>query len=273
MTYAWLNTWVIGTLTSGSLFLMWISRSVKRWEGRWSRRRFLMTPRQILLPFEERIEAWLKYSHVKMTAKQWFGLVVGSLMGFSSLGILLPSMGVAGAAAGLYFSGSVIFYPFQKRKKFNLDMERQIQRTKRMLAKLYARHVNTDEMLPILTDALEDGAFKNHVVQAIQRTKTTDTLGDAIQWMSDEIQRPSLQALAAVLVQGTHYANLPLDERLAHMATKDREKALIQHEKLADQTRLRALVEAGSFIALPLIALLAVFVFEYVFKAFATIQL
>ncbi len=273
MTFDWLNTWIVGVVTSGSLFLLWLSWIVERLEGRWSRRWFLPKSRKILLPFEHQIEAWLKYSRVRMTAKQWYGLIVVSLIIFPILGVVMPNVGVMGVITGLYFSGSVVMYPLQKRKTFNLDMERQIQRTKRMLAKLYERNVKPDEMLPILVDALEEGSFKSLVEQALHRTKTTDTLSEAIQWLSDEIQLPSLQSLAAVMVQGSHYANLPLDERLAHMAEKDREKVLINYDKLADGKRIRALLEAASLIALPLMGLTVAFTFTYILDQFSAIKL
>lgn len=262
----WVNVWSISAITSGSLFVLWLSYVVKRLETRWKRHKFVV-------PFEQRIDAWLKYCHVKLTAKQWYGLIIGTLICFPLLGLLMPSTRMMGGVAGLYLAGNVVFYPFQKRKKFNLEMEQQVQHTKRMMAKLYERDVNTEEMLPILVDTLDDGQFTNYVIHAIERTQSTDTLADAIQWISDEIQLPSLQSLAAVLVQGTRYANLSLDERLAIMAAKDREKTLINYEKLADGKRIRALVEAGSFIALPLIGLLAAFVFEYVSHMFTSIQL
>lgn len=272
-SWGWLNTWVVGTVTSGSLFLLWLSRIVERIEGRWSRRYFRAKPRKIVLPFEHQIDEWLKYSHVKMTAKQWYGLILFFPVFFTILGSLSSRFSVAGLAMGLYMSVSLILYPRQKRKKFNLDMVMQIQRTKRMMAKLYARHVKTDEMLPLVADVLEDGEYKSYVNQAIARTKTMDTLAEAIEWMSDELQLTSLRALAIVMVQGFHYANLPLDVRLAKMAEKDRERALINFDKLAEGKRMRALVEAGAFIVLPLIGLLSVFVFYYVYQKFTMVQI
>ena len=273
MTFDWLTTWVVGAVTSGSLFFLWLSRVVERFEGRWSRHHFRSQPRQIVLPFEHQIDEWLYYSHVKMTAKQWYGLILLFPVFFTMLGSLSGNFNVSGLAMGLYMSVSLILYPRQKRKKFTIDMELQVQRTKRMLAKLYARGMKSDEMLSVVADALEEGEYKHYVNQAMTRTKTTDTLAEAIQWISDQLQLPSLRALAIVMVQGFHYANLPLDERLAQMAAKDREKALINFDKLAEGKRMRALIEAGSFIVLPLIGLLAAFVFYYVYQKFTMTQL
>ncbi len=272
-TFTWLNTWVVGAVTSGTFFLFWLSRMVEQLEVKWSRRHFRAIPRKMVLPFEYRIDEWLKYSHVKMTAKQWYGLVVFFPAFFTLLGSFTSHFSVSGLAMGLYMSVSLILYPRQKRKKVTLEMELQVQRTKRMLAKLYERKMKEDDMLMVVSDALEEGEYKKYVDQAIKRIKTTDTLAEAIEWMSDELQLPSLRALAIVMVQGFHYAKLPLDERLTKMAEKDRERALINFDKLAEGKRMRALVEAGAFIVLPLIGLLSVFVFYYVYQKFTMAQI
>jgi hypothetical protein len=264
--------YVASATTSGAVALFYLSKIAEIIEAKWSRRHFVISPLKWTFPGEQLIEAWLKYSHVRFTAKQWMGSIIGFVAIFALFGAIMPNIGLVSDISGLAMSISVIMFPFSKRKKFNMDMELQIQRMKRMLAKLYARGVRVDEMLPIVADAMEEGQFKRLLEQTILRTKTTDTIGQAIQWLSDEIQLPSLQALASIMVQGAQYADLPLDERLLQMAKKDREKALINYEKLAESKRTLAMVEAGGLIALPLIVLVAAFVFYYVFGMFSAIQ-
>ena len=273
MIFGWINVETIGAITSGSLSLLWLSRIVAVVEGRFSRHFFRARPRHVVLPFEHQADEFLKRSHVKMTAKQWYGLMVGIPIFVASLGLMTSGNWTIGLGVGLYLSVTLLLFPYQKRKKFNLDMGLQIQRTKRMMAKLYARDLQADEMLAVVVEALEDGESKNYMKLAIQRTKTVDTLSKAIEWMSDEIQVPSLRALAIVLMQGSHYANLPLDERLAKMAEKDRDKTLINYDKIAEGKRMRALLEAGTFVVFPLIGLLSAFVFYYVYQQFTGIQL
>jgi hypothetical protein len=128
-------------------------------------------------------------------------------------------------------------------------------------------------MLPIVSEVLEEGDFKSYIDGAIVRANSVDTVGEAIQWISDELRLPSLRALAIALVQGFHYENISLEERLLSMASKDREKVLINFDKVAESKRMKSLVEAGSFIVMPLIGLSVVLTFYYVYKQFLVTKL
>ncbi len=272
MIFSWLGLRVIGATTSISLILLWLTPYIRKFEVRWRQNRFFSPSRQISLPFEDRINQWLQSCYVTMNAKQWYFLLFGSLFLSGIFYVVIPSIGFVTLGAGSYFTISIILYPFQKRKKTVITIEQQVRHTKQILAKLYERNVPLNEMLSVVFDRLPEGIYKSMMKQAITRTYTTDTLSEAISWLSNQIQVPSLQFLATTLIQSSRYANLPLGKRLSDMAKKDREKLLITFDKTAEQKKMRALIDGGTFIALPLIALLTIIVFYYVFKNFQVIN-
>lgn len=229
-------------------------------------RRFL--PSRSSWLYEERIARWLQRSGVEMTARQWIGFLLFFAIGFPLLGLFYPNEEKWLLIASLYFVISFLLYPYQKEKRTRAQMQSDLRRTLRLIAKLYQRNVDSSDILLIAHEAMEDGPLKAKFHEAILRTKTTDTLEDALMWLADTTALPALQHLASRLVQATRYAEIPIGEQLLQMAEKEREKELFAQDRLAEQKRISALLQAALLIAIPMLFLVAGFAFSYTFKEF-----
>jgi uncharacterized ion transporter superfamily protein YfcC len=71
---------------------------------------------KITLPFETRIDAWLKRSHVTLTAKQWMVLITIIPITLFVYGILVH-VWIVGAVLAAYFIIDLATYPMRKRKR------------------------------------------------------------------------------------------------------------------------------------------------------------
>lgn len=262
-----MNAIQIGIMTCCSLFFVWLSFVLRPIEQQWADRVFLPSF-SAMWPYEDRIERWLQHSGVQMSARQWVGFLALFSIGLPLVGLFYPSSESWTLMASIYLTVSLLLYPFQKEKRIRAQMQNDLRRALRMIAKLYQRDVHTADILPIVQEVMEDGPLKTKLQEAILRTKTTDTLEDALVWLADTTALPALQHLAARLAQATRYADIPIGEQLLQMAEKEREQVLFTQERLAEQKRISALLQAALFIALPLLFLVASFAFSYTFKEF-----
>lgn len=264
----------ISLLTSFFAFLLWVTPIIIKAEKRWEQYLIFSTKKKFRFPFEKYVDQWLQQSYVNMSAKQFVFLIL--LFNVVPIGFtfLFSSLGILPVFASVYFTISIIYYPFQKRKKISSKIDNEVRIMKQYIAKLYERHVPLNEMIEIIYERLPDDSILKLKLEKVQlRSQSINTLTESIKWLSDQIKAPSLQLLANILVQSSRYADLPLETRLVEMAKQDRNKIVINFEKIAEHNKMRALLEGGFFIALPIIALLVLVIFYYVFQNFQNIHI
>ena len=262
----------IALSTTISFCIFALSRYVKKIEEIYLQKRNFANGSRRSFFLEVMIDRWLLHSYVAMTARQWIGSIV--VFTFLPIGFTLinHTLGYLPILASLYIAVSFMMYPFRKRKKTTQIIENEIRLMGQYIAKLYERHVPLNEMLYIIHDRLNPSIFKEKLHEALLRSESVDVFTDSILWLNEQFRLPSLKKLANLLIQSSRHANLPIDVRLAEMAEKEREKIIITFEEIAEGNRVRALIEGGFFIALPIIALLTIVVFYYVFNSFQLIN-
>ena len=262
----------IALSTTISFCLLGLSRYVKKVEEIVFQNRNFLNGSKRTFYLEVMLDRWLRHSYVAMTARQWLGSIL--VFTFLPIGFTLinHSLGYLPILASVYISISFIMYPFRKRKKTTQIIENEIRLMGQYIAKLYERHVPLNEMLYIIHDRLNPSIFKEKLHEALLRSESVDVFSDSILWLSEQFRLPSLKKIANLLLQSSRHANLPIDVRLVEMAEKEREKIIITFEEIAESNRVRALIEGGFFIALPIIALLTIVVFYYVFNNFQLIN-